>query len=63
MYLWRTIETWYPLVEGLDPIRVTRSVPAIYILISQEKIDENEDGYASKFVTNEFKIFFIWISA
>lgn len=32
-------------MEGLDPISVTRSVPVIYILISQDPLREDEDGY------------------
>ncbi|ODM87525.1 Ribonuclease P protein subunit p25-like protein [Orchesella cincta] len=41
----KTVETWYPLVEGLDPIRITRSVPVINILISQEPLNADEEGY------------------
>lgn len=44
-----TIETWCPRAEGLDPIRITRSVPIIYILISQEKLSEDEEGYVLLF--------------
>ncbi|ODM89308.1 Ribonuclease P protein subunit p25-like protein [Orchesella cincta] len=41
----KTVETWYPLVEGLDPIRITRSVPVINILISQEPLNAEEGVY------------------
>ncbi|CAL8095171.1 unnamed protein product [Orchesella dallaii] len=41
----KTIETWYPISEGLDPIRITRSVPVINILISQEPLNTDEEGY------------------
>jgi len=42
----RTIELWLPLISdsGLDPLRVTRSVPIIYILLSLDPLSDIWNG-------------------
>eukprot|EP00916_Digyalum_oweni_P001700 GHVL01003234.1.p1 GENE.GHVL01003234.1~~GHVL01003234.1.p1 ORF type:complete len:206 (-),score=23.53 GHVL01003234.1:602-1219(-) len=41
----RTVEHWSPHVEGLEPLKVNRDVPAISILLSKDPLDSSEPGY------------------
>jgi ribonucleases P/MRP protein subunit RPP25 len=41
----RIEEYWDPVLKGLDPIIVTRQVPAIHIFLSLDEIDPKTAGY------------------
>jgi ribonucleases P/MRP protein subunit RPP25 len=41
----RIEEYWDPVLAGLDPIVVTRKVPAIHILLTVDDIDPQTPGY------------------
>lgn len=40
----RIEEYWEPVLKGLEPIVVTRQVPAIHILLSLDEIDAKTIG-------------------
>ncbi|XP_033097532.1 ribonuclease P protein subunit p25-like protein isoform X2 [Anneissia japonica] len=40
-----TEEYWEPIEEGLDRLKVTRSVPSICILLSKDLLDASQPGY------------------
>lgn len=41
----RIEEHWLPNVDGLEPLKVKRDIPAISILLSKDPLDANESGY------------------
>ncbi|XP_076439499.1 ribonuclease P protein subunit p25-like protein [Babylonia areolata] len=41
----RIEEHWVPKVEGLEPLKVNRDIPAISILLSKDPLDASEPGY------------------
>lgn len=41
----RIEEHWIPKVEGLEPLKVNRDIPAISILLSKDPLDTSEPGY------------------
>jgi ribonucleases P/MRP protein subunit RPP25 len=41
----RIEEYWDPVLKGLDPIIVTRQVPAIHILLTLDSVDLKTAGY------------------
>jgi ribonuclease P/MRP protein subunit RPP25 len=50
----RIEEYWDPILSGLDPIVVSRQVPAIHILLSQDEIDPKTTGYQKSSLSTSF---------
>jgi ribonucleases P/MRP protein subunit RPP25 len=47
-------EYWDPVLKGLDPIVVTRQVPAIHIFLSLDEVDPKTQGYQKANVPTRF---------
>ena len=41
---YRTTETYEPVLDGLESIRVTRTIPSLQILLSVEPLDNKSAG-------------------
>ncbi|XP_013783332.1 ribonuclease P protein subunit p25-like protein isoform X3 [Limulus polyphemus] len=50
----RVEELWKPKTEELDKLKVTREIPAIYILLCKDPLDNNELGYQAPGNLNSF---------
>jgi hypothetical protein len=52
--LFRVDEYWDPLLTGLDPIIVTREIPAIHIFLSLDEVDPKSPGYQKARMPTKF---------
>jgi uncharacterized phage-like protein YoqJ len=41
-------EIWEPTIEGLRPIKVTKEMPSICIILSKRELNKDELGYQDK---------------